>query len=296
MKSKIKLNTDILLICSVIAFASLVYILYQVNTNLVVALNVFHTKFELIHYLVGFGHLFVLLFHIYSILYIFLHFRRFAALRSFKILLLILGVISLFSVGVEKVMVDEIAREYRHGLGINELYILNLAYIINMVFSILVFVFLLKTVKLINMKNTGTVSVDENLFIIGQSLGIISGLTGIWFTIHMIKFVGPELMLDKLWVFMPFYILFLVPYALAILYWLSVKHKQRIQEWYDEKQVHDMLKSAMATLVLSVPGLAVLLLFHVPHGIFWIVYYIFLVLMLFSASTLYFFKLKDIRN
>lgn len=296
MNSKIKLNTDILLICSIIAFASLIYILYQVNTNLVVAINIFHTKFELIHYLVGSGHLFVLLFHIYSILYIFLHFRRFAALRSFKILLLILGVISLFSVGVEKVMVDEIAREYRHGLGINELYILNLAYIVNMGFSVLMFVFLLRTVKLLNMENTGIISVDENLFIIGQSMGIISGLTGIWFTIHMIKFVGPEIMLEKLWVFIPFYLLFLVPYALAILYWLSVKRKQRIQEWYDEKQVRDMLKSSMVTLVLSVPGLAVLLLFHVSHGIFWLIYYVFLILLLFSVSTLYFFKLKDIRN
>ncbi|MBN1388323.1 MAG: hypothetical protein JW965_07745 [Bacteroidales bacterium] len=215
-------------------------------------------------------------------------------MRPFRIILLVAGVISLFSVGVEKIMVDEIAKEYRHGLGINELYILNLAYIINMVFSIFIFIFLLRTIRLINLENTTTVPVDENLFIIGQSLGIISGIVGIWFTLHMITFVGSEIMMDKFWVFIPFYILFLVPYSLAILYWLSVKRKQRIREWYDEKQIQDMLKSSLVTLVLSVPGLAVLLLFQVPHGIFWIVYYVFLVLTLFSASTLYFFKLKDI--
>jgi len=295
MKAKIKMNTLALMLCSIISFASLIYILYQVNTNLVVAIDIFHTKFETIHYLVGFGHLFVLLFHIYAIVYIFLHFRRFASLKLFKIILLILGVISLFSIGVEKVMIDEIAREFRHGLGINELYILNLAYIINMVFSLLLFVFLLRTVKLINLENAETVPVDENLFIIGQSLGIISGITGLWFTLHMIKFVGAEIMMDKLWVFIPFYILFLIPYILAILYWLSIKRKQRIHDWYDEKQVQDMLKSSLVTLLLSVPGLAFLLMFRVPHAIFWLIYYVFLVLFLFSASTLYFFKLKDIR-
>lgn len=296
MKSKIKLNTVILFICSIIAFASLIYILYHVNTNLVVAINVFHTKFESIHYLTGFSHGFVLLFHIYAIYYIFLHFRQFSALKWFRILLLILGVISLFSMGVEKVMIDEIAREYRHGFGINELYILNLAYIINMIFCIFLFVLLLRSFKLINLEIADTAPVDENLFIIGHSLGIISGITGIWFTLHMIKFLGSQIMMDRFWVFIPFYLLFLVPYSLAILYWLSVKRKQQINEWYDEKQVQDMLKSSLVTLVLSMPGLALLLLFRVPHGIFWLIYYLFMVLLLFSASTLYFFKIKDISN
>jgi len=296
MKSKIKLNTVTLLISSIIAFASLIYILYQVNTDLVNAINIFHTKFEAIHYLVGFGHLFVLLFHIYAIVYIFLHFRWFSALRLFKVLLLMLGVISLFSMGVEKVMIDEIGKEYRHGMGINELYILNLAYIINLVFSVLIFVFLLRTVKQISLENKETAPVDENLFIIGQILGLISGIVGIWFTIHMITFVGSGLMTDKIWVFIPFYLLFLVPYALAILYWVSVKRKQRIQEWYDEKQVQDILKASLSTLVLSVPGLAIFFLFQVPHSIFWLIYYVFLILTLFSASTLFFFKLKDIVN
>ncbi len=296
MKSKLKLNTVTLLISCVIAFASLIYILYQVNTNLVIAINIFHTRFEAIHYLVGFGHLFILLFHIYAIVYIFLHFRRFSALKTFKVFLLILGVISLFSMGVEKVMIDEIGKEYRHGMGINELYILNFAYIINLVFSTFMFVFLLRTVKLINLESRETAPVDENLFIIGQILGCISGIVGIWFTLHMITFVGSGIMMDRFWVFIPFYALFLVPYALAILYWLSVKRKQRIQEWYDEKQVQDMLKASLLTLVLSIPGMAVLLLFQVPHSIFWLIYYFFLVLLIFSASTLYFFKIKDIVN
>jgi hypothetical protein len=293
MHLKIKTNTGILLICSMISFASLVYILYQINTNLVAAINIYHTAFETIHYLVGFGHLFILLFHLYALIYIFIHFRRFTALKLFKIGLLIFGVVSLFAMGVEKVMVDEIAREYRHGLAINELSILSLAYIINMVFSIGTFFFLLRTFKLINLEDSKRIRVDETIFIIAQYMGIISGVTGVLFTLHMMQFIRQEILMEKFWVLIPFYMLFLIPYTLASLYWVVLKRNQRIHDWYDEKQVQDILKSGFTTLVLSIPGVAVLLLFPVSHAFFYLLYYIFLILLIFSGGTLYYFKLKD---
>jgi len=191
-------------------------------------------------------------------------------------------------------MIDEIAREYRHGLGVNELYILNLAYIINIVFSIIMFVFLLRTIKIVNSKNEKNVIIDEEFFIIGHFLGIFSGLIGLLFTLHMIQFVSKELIIEKFWVLIPFYMLFLTPYALAILYWLFLKRKQHIDDWYDEKQIQDMLKSTAVTVLLSIPGLSVLLLFQAPHSLFLIIYYVFLILILFSGGTLYFYKLKDI--
>jgi hypothetical protein len=293
MHLKIKTNTGILLICSMISFASLVYILYQINTNLVAAINIYHTAFETIHYLVGFGHLFILLFHLYALIYIFIHFRRFTALKLFKIGLLIFGVVSLFAMGVEKVMVDEIAREYRHGLAINELSILSLAYIINMVFSIGTFFFLLRTLKLINLEDSKRIRVDETIFIIAQYMGIISGVTGVLFTLHMMQYIRQEILMEKFWVLIPFYMLFLIPYTLASLYWVVLKRNQRIHDWYDEKQVQDILKSGFTTLVLSIPGVAVLLLFPVSHAFFYLLYYIFLILLIFSGGTLYYFKLKD---
>jgi hypothetical protein len=293
MRLKIKTNTWSLLTSSIITFACLIYILYQVNTNLVEAINIYHTPFQTRHFLIGFGHLFILLFHLYAIIYIFVHFRRFTALKRLKTVALILAVISLFAMGVEKVMIDEIAREYRYGLGISELYILNFAYIINLVFAVLIFFLLLRTFKLINDEDSKVVHVDETIFVIGQYLGILSGITGIWFTLHMIHFIRQDLLMDKFWVLIPFYILFLIPYSLAALYWLTLKRKQRIYDWYDEKQLQDMFKSSFTTLVLSVPGLAVLTLLQIPHPFFWLLYYIFLILLLFSGSTLYYFKIKD---
>lgn len=116
-------------------------------------------------------------------------------------------------------MVDEIAREYRNGIEINEGYILNLFLILNMIFSIGIFVLLLKTFKLVEIDKTKVKSIDEKIFVIAQVMGIIAGFMGLLFTFHFIK---------------------------------------------------------------------------VPAPFFWFVYYIFMVLLLFSSGTLYFFKIRDI--
>jgi len=290
MNARVKSNTGILLVFSIITFASLLYILFQVNTNLVKAINIFKSDFETIHYLIAFAHLIIIVFHLYAIIYIFVHIRRYQELKLLKTILLILGVISLFAMGVEKVMIDEIAREYRHGFGISELYILNVAYMTNIVFSLLMFIFLLRTLKLVSIEDIKATDIEERIFIIAQCMGIVAGATGLLFTLHMIIFVNKEVLIDKYWVFIPFYILFLIPYSLTALYWLSLKRKQRISEWYDEKQIQDMFRSSFTTLVLSVPGLMIFLLFQIPHSVFWIFYYIFLILFIFSSSTLYYYK------
>jgi len=86
---------------------------------------------------------------------------------------------------------------------------------------------------------------------------------------------------------------FLIPYALVVIYWLSFKLKHRIKDWYDEKQLQDILKSSLTTLLLSVPGLAILLFIKIPSHFYFFLYYMFLILLVFSSSTLYFFKIKD---
>lgn len=294
MKFKMKINNIILLMLSIISFICLIYILYRINTNLVEALNIDKSNFDILDYLMVFGHLFILLFHFYAIIYIFIHFRRFTEYKLLKTILLILGVVSLFAIGGEKVMVDEIAKEYRLGWDISELYILNFEYMINMAFTILLFLFILKTFKLVYINDLKDKLVDEKIFTIAQCMGIVAGIMGLLFTFHFIVFVGKQISVDKLWVLIPFYILFLIPYALAAFYWLSLKRKQHIHDWYDEKQLQDILKSSLITLLLSIPGLAIFLLIKIPSHFYILPYYIFFVLLIFSSSTLYFFKIKDI--
>jgi hypothetical protein len=196
--------------------------------------------------------------------------------------------------GGEKIMVDEIAREYRLGWGVSELYFLNFQYMVNMAFIILLFLFILKTFRLVYINDLNNKFIDEKIFTIAQCMGIVAGITGLLFTFHFIVFVGKQLPVDKLWVLIPFYILFLIPYTLAVVYWLLLKRKQHINDWYDEKQLQDMLKSSLTTLLLSIPGIAVFLLMKIPSHFYILPYYLFFVLLIFSSSTLYFFKIKDI--
>ena len=294
MKKDMKIHSNVLLIFSILAIASIIYILFQINADIVTAINIFHTELTETDYLMIFSHLFILLVNLYALIYLLMHFRRSSTLKSFTIILIIAGIISLFSIGIEKIMIDEIAREYRQGLGINEIRILNLAYIFNVIFIITLSVFLLKIRTIISADTVKNVVIDEEYFILANFLGFFSGVAGLLFTLHMIQFIDGNLLVEKFWVLIPFYIMFLTPYGLAIFYWLFLKHKQKIVDWYDEKQIQDLLKSSAVTLLLSIPGLSILLLFQIPHGLFLIVYYVFLILILFSGSALYFSKIKDI--
>jgi len=96
MKLKMKLNTIILLIFSILTALCLFYMVFHVNTNLVDALNVYQAEFKTTQYLIAIAYFFVLIFHIWGIVYIFMHFRYFEKLKTLKIILLVIAVISLF--------------------------------------------------------------------------------------------------------------------------------------------------------------------------------------------------------
>ena len=66
------------------------------------------------------------------------------------------------------------------------------------------------------------------------------------------------------------------------------------KDWYDEKQLQDVMKSSLCTLLLSIPGMALFLLIKNPSVYHFFLYYFFFILLIFSISTLYFFRIKDI--
>ena len=237
------------------------------------------------------AHIFLLLYHIYAFIYLFSHFHHFKELKVIRTTALIIGIFSLFVIAGEKVMIDEIAREYRLGADISELYLLDLGYSLNAVFSLVMGLLLVKTLTLSQENSGKKILQDEKIFIVAQIMGIVSGIMGLFLTFALI---GQKIPLEKIWVYIPFYILFLIPYGLAVFYWLLLKRKQKINEWYDEKQFLDILKASLVTLLLSIPGMLVLLFIKVSHSFYWFLYYIFLVIFLFSSSTLYYFKIKDL--
>ena len=176
-------------------------------------------------------------------------------------------------------------------MDISEVNILSLAYILNIVFSALIFFLILKTFPLFKNQNSEAESAEETTFTIAQYIGILSGIMGL---LMIFTLINKEIRIDRLAFYIPFFLLFLIPYALVVIYWLSLMLCQKISDWYDEKQLQDIMKASLTTLLLSFPGLIVFLFIDIPDNLYFFLYYIYLVLILFSGSTLYFFKIKDI--
>lgn len=91
-------------------------------------------------------------------------------------------------------------------------------------------------------------------------------------------------------ILIPFYCLILIPYGLTVLYWLLMRLRDNPTDWYDEKQWRDISKAGLTTLLLSIPGLALLFLSSQPIGPYWFPHYLFMILFLISGSTLFFSK------
>ena len=56
--------------------------------------------------------------------------------------------------------------------------------------------------------------VDEKIFTIAQCLGILSGVMGLILTFNLIE---KNILTNKLWIYIPFFILFLIPYVLVVI-------------------------------------------------------------------------------
>jgi len=220
-----------------------------------------------------------------------MHYHLIKELFRLQIFSLFLGIISLFAIGIEKVMYDEVGHEiFIEWPAPGEVSFLYLCLGINALFCLVMIFLIYKTLALFPIHGNEIKTKDEKIFNLAQVMGIISGLMGMLLTFFVIARQTPT---NKFWIFVPFYFLFFIPYALVAGYWLIMKSKEKISDWYDEKQWKDILRSSLTTLILSIPGLSLLLFVREPIHFYWFPYYISFVLLIFSSSTLYFFKYED---
>jgi len=271
----------ITLVLGIVSLLWLFYDLYEITHNIEKVLYVNESG-----YIIGIGYIFILLFHVFSIIYVLKQFRRYKKFNWLRIIVMIFGVFSLFAIAVEKVMYDEIAREIMFGSAGGEIFILCCAIVLNILFTFTMLVLILKTFAA---EYKDTDNVDEIIFTVAQYMGIVSGIVGLLLTLSL---AHRQMAAHRVYVYVPFYLLFLIPYGLSVGYWLSFKLKEKISNWYDEKQLRDLMRSALTTLILSIPAMLIPLSFERAVAFYFFPYYFFLVLLLFSASTLYYFKQK----
>ena len=269
--------------CVVLGFASFVWILRDL---VLLATDLEGVLFGDMRLIVGLGYLVLLLLHGFAfvlILTVFARLRGYAALKAATVVML---VASLFMLAVQKVMYDEVGREIKAGFGnAGEILFVNAGLVVNGLFCLLVIVVAVLALK----KAVDGPALDRgaSVFTLAQYMGVVSGLLGLFLTFSLIARQVP---VERLWFHVPFFMLFLAPYGVTALFWLALRRRETVADWYDEKQWKDMSLAALATLVLSVPALTLFLLVGDADGVYWYPYYVFLTLTLFSGSTLFFYK------
>jgi hypothetical protein len=294
MKKKLKISVLFSLILGIISTAGLFYnfFTYEIIRPKTLAFEPLGTT-ETYMIFIWISMLIAFLFHFSAFITSFFRFQYLKKTTLPGMITLFLCIISFVGLVGDWALLNDIGKEYKLGIATNSewntLYLLLLAHGL---FYVFMFGLLIQTFKALKQPEPSDEAIkDEIIFTIAQYVGIICGSIGLGFTFAILIIPVANWMLKYLILFYcPF---FIFPYGLIVLYWLLLKRKEKISEWYDEKQWQDVTKAGWLTLLLSIPGLGLLYLINLVQSqsaatVLWFPYYLFLILLLFSGGTLYF--------
>jgi hypothetical protein len=300
MKRLLRISNKLTLILCSISIAGIIFTstFFLILKNMIINIedvetfiNNFSIPVAVVYIIFGF-------FHLSAILTLMLHinfFKRDNFLRSF---LFFTGITSLLMLFGDFALVNDIVEEYSFGFP-NEFYILFASQVLHYIFYILMIILIIQTFKAFNKKSEEMVLKDDSIFINAQYIGILSGVSGLVlitiFSLLYLTFYPLPTWALKAGVIATS-IVAVVPYILIVLYWLILKLKERISEWYDEKQFQDLSKSSMVSFLLSIVFLLIIFIIQYIFknlqilNFIWFPLYFFFILLVFSAITLFFNK------
>ena len=302
MKRLMKISNNTTLVLCSISIAGLIFnnTFYLMLRNIIINMGDvenFIDKFSIpvagIYLVFGFFHLSAILTLILQLNF----FKRDNFLRAF---LFFTGTTSLLMLFGDFALMSDITKEYIFGLP-GEFNILFFSQALHFIFYILMIILLVLTRKSVRKKDEEIVLKDDSIFINAQYIGILSGASGlvlitIFSLLYLMVYPLPLWALKAGVVVTS--LIAVIPYILIVLYWLIIKLKERITEWYDEKQYQDLTKSSLVALLVSIVFLLVVFIMQYIFKNFellnfiWFPLYFFFILLLFSATTLFFNKRK----
>jgi hypothetical protein len=237
-------------------------------------------------------------FHLSAMLTLILQLNFFKRDNFLRAFLFFTGITSLLMLFGDFALASDISKEYIFGLP-GEFNILFFSQALHFIFYILIIVLLVLARKSVRKESEEVVLKDDSIFINAQYIGILSGISGlilitIFSFLYLTVYPLPSWAVDAGIIVIS--LIAVIPYILIVLYWLIIKLREGISEWYDEKQYQDITSASLVTLIASIIVMAAIFViqyfvsaFNIMSEI-WFPFYIFLVLLLFSASTLYFNK------
>jgi len=242
---------------------------------------------------VAIGYLVACLFHIVAFVTLFLMFQATKKMTTFRVITLIIGIISFITIMGELGALNDIGDCLQAGMPCTpEWNLLYFAFLPHGLFQILLAILMVTFLRQIphESRSNGT-SKDETIFAIVHLIGACCGLLGLGFTVLI--FLSPVKVQTLKWIIFPYCSFILLPYGLILLYWLVAKRKEKRSDWYDEKQWQDINKAGMVAMIVSIPVMTLLfgLTYVLPNNpgvIMWFPAYLFSLLLVFSGGTLYY--------
>jgi len=237
---------------------------------------------------VGFGLLIILAFHLLSLLQMAIYIKHSEVIKAIPLILFIIGMISMLLVFSDVALLNDINKQFLHGMTQPEW---SLVYpIMGFQFVITLIITVLHISGFFKPEQYDKVARDSNIYLIVQYVGVICGLMGL--ASSSLGFVFPRAWSLTIHTTMGGIIL-LFPYVLSVAYWMLTKFKEKNREWWDEKQLQDIGKSALLTLLIDTGFLLMLFILNYNHldgvvSILWLPLYLFATIFVFSVGNLYF--------
>jgi len=282
---------------SILAFIYnlILYVRIEIGTINLGSINTFISKTEVY---AGISVILIIIFHLSAILTITLKLKaveRESILLSFIFFISIISLIMIFG---DFALISDIVKEYNAGLpGIeSEFIILYFSQFLHLLLYCLITIFIIwnnKVKKRTNQFDAETPLKDEVIFINTQYIGIFTGIFGL--SIMIALSASTPLWAIKKGIVIVCALL-IIPYAAIAIYWLVIKIREKITEWYDEKQFQDVTKASLISFLSSVVILAIFFVLQNAFSKFlllnviWFPLYFFIALLIFSGTLLYFSK------
>ena len=256
-------------------------------------------KLEKLAEFVWLSYLYFFVYHILANGTLILQSRYFRKIKAVNVAAMMVGVVSFLCLFGDWAVLGDIGKEYKMGWDTSGewkiLYIFIGIHTVYMLMVTSIFAGLMWRKELLE-KDKAVEQKDEMVFTLAQFVGIVCGLIGIAYTV-MVLIVSVKLNINMntkatVYHMVSTTILILIPYGMVVIYWLVLKLKEKMVEWYDEKQWRDVTRAALATLLISIPILGLFFFAvtvrHLSYSaaLLWFPFTLFLILFLFSLITL----------
>jgi hypothetical protein len=296
VKKALKVTGVISIILGFISFCFLInnFMIFEHVRPLTLQFKKLGSDIDKLMIFVGIGFIFTFIFHISSILNLALQLKFFKSPNIVRAFSIFAGVLSILLLVGNLGLLSDIGKESQLGLNTSgEWIFLYVNHFLHAAFIMLMFGLIISSFQILK-KNPPVESAvkDEVVFITAQYIGVFCGVLGFISLVSYLISGLPFWIVKK--AVMPTSVIIVIPYCFIVFYWLIFKLKDKIVNWYDEKQFQDIAKASLTTLIISFPAMSLIYLSKYPDltenytTYFWFPFYLFLTLLTFSSSVLYF--------